>query len=77
MGAMGSMASILCLFIYYLFLAALGLPCCPWAFSSCPEQRLLSSCGVRASRCGGFSCCEAQALGCVGFSGWSTWAKLP
>ena len=25
----------------YLFLAALGLHCCPWAFSSCNEQGLL------------------------------------
>ena len=33
------------LFIYlfiYLFLAALGLRCCAWAFSSCGEQGLLS-----------------------------------
>ena len=31
------------LFIYfiYLFLAALGLCCCTWAFSSCGEQGLL------------------------------------
>ena len=28
------------------------------AFSSCGEQRLLSSYGARASRCGGFSCCR-------------------
>ena len=31
-------------FIYlfiYLFLAALGLCCCAWAFSSCGEQGLL------------------------------------
>ena len=38
----------------YLFCAALGLYSCAWAFSSC---------GVRASHCGGFSCCGAQALG--------------
>ena len=25
----------------YLFLAALGLHCCEWAFSSCGEQGLL------------------------------------
>ena len=25
----------------YLFLAALGLPCCAWAFSSCGERGLL------------------------------------
>ena len=41
------------LFIY-LFLAALGLRCCAWAFSGC---------GARASHCGGFSYCGAQALG--------------
>ena len=43
-------------FIYfiYLFLAALGLPCC---------ARALSSCGARASHCGVFSCCGAWALG--------------
>ena len=35
-----------CLFCFfnkfiYLFLAALGLPCCVWAFSSCGERGLL------------------------------------
>ena len=29
------------LFIYLFFLAALGLCCCLWAFSSCGEQGLL------------------------------------
>ena len=37
-------------FIYfiYLFLAALGLRCCSWAFSSCGEQGLLfvAVCGL-------------------------------
>ena len=33
------------------------------AFSGGSEQGLLSSCGVRASHCGGFSSCRAQALG--------------
>ena len=28
-------------FFFYLFLAALGLHCCTWAFSSCGEQGLL------------------------------------
>ena len=28
-------------FLIYLFLAALGLHCCAWAFSSCGEQGLL------------------------------------
>ena len=50
----------ICLFY---FLAALGLHCYTWAFSSCSEQGLLSSCGMRASHCGGFSCYGAQALG--------------
>ena len=58
------------LFIYfiYLFLAALGLPCCVRAFSSCGEWGLLFV-AVRgllivvASHCGGFSCCGARALG--------------
>ena len=34
--------------------------------SSCGEWGLLSSCGVQASRCGGFSRCEARALGRTG-----------
>ena len=38
-------------------LAALGLWCCSWAFSSC---------SVWASHCNGFSCCRAQALGHAG-----------
>ena len=29
------------LFIYFLILAALGLHCCVWAFSSCGEHGLL------------------------------------
>ena len=28
-------------FFFYLFLAALGLCCCAWAFSSCGERGLL------------------------------------
>ena len=38
----------------YLFMFALGLCCCVQAFSSC---------GERASHCGGFSCCGAWVLG--------------
>ena len=34
-----------------------------WAFSSCGEWGLLSSCGTRASHCAGVSSCGAQALG--------------
>ena len=50
-------------FIYLinLFLAALGLHCCTWAFSSCGERGLLFI--ARASHCSGFSCCRARALG--------------
>ena len=33
----------------YLFLAALGLCCCTWAFSSCGQYGLLSSCSAQAS----------------------------
>ena len=35
----------------------------------------LSSCGVWASLCGGFSCCGAQALVCADFCSCGTWAK--
>ena len=45
-----------------LFLSALGLQYYVRAHSNCDEQGLLSSCGVQASHCGGFSC-GAQALG--------------
>ena len=41
-------------------------------FPNCCEWRLLSSCGVWAFNCSGFSC-EAQALGNAGFSSCSTW----
>ena len=37
--------------------------CCKRAFSSCGERGLLSSCGMRASHCSGFSCCRAWILG--------------
>ena len=52
----------------YLFLAMLGLHCCVQIFSSCSELKLLSSCAVWTSFCGGFSCCESWALGHSGFS---------
>ena len=42
------------LFIY-LFMAVLGLRCCPPAFPSCRDQGLLFSRNARASRRGGFS----------------------
>ena len=49
--------------MYYLFLAALGLCCCAWAFfSSCGDWWLLSVCGAWASHYSGFSCCRMWAL---------------
>ena len=45
------------------------------AFSSCREQGVTLSCSERASRCSGFSCCKAQALGRVGFSSCGTQAQ--
>ena len=35
--------------LFYLLLAALGLPCCLQACSHCTERRLLSSCAAQAS----------------------------
>ena len=58
----------------HLFLAVLGLCCCMWAFSSCRDQGLFSSCGVQTSYCGGFSC-GAWALGHAVFSSCCTWAQ--
>ena len=52
----------LILFIY-LFLAALGLCCCTWAFSSCGERGLLFLVGYSSLWCAGFSCWRAWALG--------------
>ena len=48
--------------LFILFLAALGLRCRAWAFSSCGERGLLC-CSAQASHCSGFSCCRAWALG--------------
>ena len=47
------------------------------AFSNCGMWGLFSSCGARAFHCGGFSCCEAQAVGNVGFSSWGPRVLLP
>ena len=43
-------------------MAAMGLQCFLWAFSSCGKQELLC-CGAQASHCGDLSCGGAQALG--------------
>ena len=51
---------------FFFFFGCAHMHCCTWAFSSCGEQRLLSSCGVQASHCSGFSCVQVSpcALGC-------------
>ena len=43
-------------FLLLLFLAVLGIHCCKQAFLHCGEWGLLSNCGARSSRFGGFSC---------------------
>ena len=58
-----------------LLMAALGLHCFPHSSCSCSEQGLLSSCGVRSSRGGGFSRCGARALECTGRSSCCTRAR--
>ena len=58
-----------------LFLAVQSLHCCAGFFSSCREQGLLSSCGLRAFHCRNFSCCGAWALGLTGFLSCSTWTQ--
>ena len=65
---------------HFLFFHFIYLFICFWlfwvfAFSSCDEQMLLSSCGVQTSHCTGFSRFGAGALGHVGFSSCSTWAQ--
>ena len=51
------------LFLIYLFLTAFGLHCCTWAFSKLWGAGATLCWGAQASRCGGFSCCGAPALG--------------
>ena len=58
----------------YTYLAVLSLYCHVGYFSSCSHWGLLSSWGMQASHCDGFSCCRARALGHAGFSSCSTWA---
>ena len=64
-----SFKSFFCVYISFfslLFLASLGLPCCPQTFFSCWGGRgagWLSGFHVPASHCGGCHC-ETQTLGC-------------
>ena len=43
-------------FIYLLVFGCTGSLLLGGLFSNCSEQGLLSSCDMRASHCGGFSC---------------------
>ena len=54
-------------------MAALGLYCYAWAFSSCREQGY----SLQASHFHAFSCYGAQAFGCMVFSSCGSWAYLP
>ena len=51
------------LFVYFYFLAVVGLCCCTQALSRCCKQGLLSSCGAQAFYRCGFSCCGTRVLG--------------
>ena len=58
---------------YYFFMAVLGLCCSVRTVSRCSELGVGATvCGSAwPSHCGGFSCCGARALGCVGLSSWA------
>ena len=45
-----------------LFVAALGLCCCAWAFDAYDERVLSSSCSAQASHCRDFFCLDYSAL---------------
>ena len=63
-------------FLKFIDFCLCGVSFAVRAFSSCGQWRLLSSCGAQASRCRGFFCCRAQALGRLGFSSCGAWAQL-
>ena len=55
-------------YLFFIFtFAALGLCCCAWAFLQSWRAGATLRCSAQASHCGGFSYCEAWALG--------TWAQ--
>ena len=62
-------------FVFCFFFCCAGSSLLHRLFSSCGEWRLLSSCGVQASYCSGFSCCQVQTVGHTGFSSCGTWAQ--
>ena len=71
---MGEVARrVICLFTVYDYAGSLLL--LRSSFVWCGEQVLLLTCDSRASHGGSFSCCRAQALGCVCFSSCSTGAQ--
>ena len=61
-------------YIYLFIFGCAGSSLLGGLFSSCGKQGSLSSCGVWAFHCSGFSCCAAQSPGCVGFSSCGCWA---
>ena len=61
-GSLGLGLGLGCLSIY-LFLAALGLRCCVWAFSNCCKQGLLFIAVRRLLIAVASLCCGARALG--------------
>ena len=63
---MWSFKIIIIIFLKFIFACAGSLLLCCLFYGS-DEQGLLSSCGVQALHCGGFSC-GAQALGPLGIS---------
>ena len=58
-----------------MFLAALGLHCFTWAFSSCSKGGPLSSYRVQASHCRGFLCWSMGSTA-LRFSSCGPWAQL-
>ena len=48
-------------FLFFIFLAVLGLRCCVQAILELRRAGATLCCGARASYCGGFSCCRARA----------------
>ena len=48
---------------FYLLMAVLSLRCFSVLLFSCSKQGRLLRCCARTSRCCGFPCCGAQALG--------------
>ena len=77
---LSSLFAVYISFFCLLFLAALGLPCCPQTVFSCLGAHgagwPLSGFHVHASHCGGCSCCGTQTLGHKGLAALHMW-ELP